>query len=133
MTEKINKEELSLLKHTKSLLEGAKFWILLQCLMLLLIRSVAMPSTSCFVTLLIKTTMPKCLWIHPWLAKKAYSDKPLVYPQFDLQENWRKERGYLNNLPRKKAKQLPMKQLILLMQTMRVMNKADNFLAKIIM
>ena len=54
MTEKINKEELTLLKHTESLLKGIKV-----CLELSLLQSVAMPSASSFVILPIKTAMPK--------------------------------------------------------------------------
>ena len=54
---RINKEELSLLKHTKSLLKSTKFHC--DALMVLLLWSVAMPSASHFITLSIKTAMPK--------------------------------------------------------------------------
>ena len=57
MAEKINKEEPSLLKHTKSLLKSAKF----HCEAYVVATSECgyMPFVSLFVTLRIKTAMPK--------------------------------------------------------------------------
>ena len=42
-------------------------------------------------------------------------------------------KGYLHNLPRKKVKQWPKKQLILFMLSMRMMNTTDSFPGKRIM
>ena len=57
MAEKINKEELSLMKHTKSLLKSTKF----HCDAYVVATSECgyMPFVSLFVTLRIKTAMPK--------------------------------------------------------------------------